>query len=110
MRPCVGMGEQPDVVNVDDITWPPAAAGVGALLMIDSALPRDEFGDPYQPLFWFDEEGRSIGLVVDAHDHVLAWVNNAEGNPRVEVDPGCRRVPEIVERAARDWWDQQSRR
>jgi hypothetical protein len=76
--------------------------------MTDPALPKDEFGHPYQPLFWFDEQSQTLGLLVDDDDHVMAWVNNAEGNPEVKVDPRCQGVPEVVERAARDWWSQQS--
>jgi hypothetical protein len=96
-------------VNLDDMTWPPEAAGVGALLMTDPALPRDEFGHPYQPLFWFDDQSRTTGLVVDDDDHVLAWVNNADGNPAIELDQSCQRVPEAVEQAARHWWSKQRR-
>jgi len=102
------MGDRPDLVNLEDMAWPPEAAGVGALLMTDPELPRDEFGHPYQPLFWFDEGSRATGLVVDDHNHVLAWVNDAQGNPQLDVEPSCQRVPEPVERAARDWWSQQS--
>jgi hypothetical protein len=39
---------------------------------------------------------------------VLVWLNNAEGNLRVDIDPRCQRAPGTVEHAARDWWSQQS--
>jgi len=74
--------------------------------MLDADLPRDEFGHPYQPLFWFDEASRPISLVTDFHDHVLAWASAAAG-PLMMDPPRCRRVPEAIEQAARCWWSAQ---
>jgi hypothetical protein len=104
----VSVGERSDVVILDDVTCPPDAAGVGALLMTDPNLPKDEFGHPYQALYWFDGRSRALGLLLDDDEHVLAWVNNGHGDPDVEVRPMCQRVPEAVERAARHWWSNQS--
>lgn len=88
------------------------AAGTEAELDLGFAglhpsLPRDEFGHPYQPLFWFDEASRPIGLIVDGDDRVLAWENNAKGNPDILASPTCQRLPDIVEAAARQWWSNQ---
>ena len=94
-----------DSVALHELPGYADAAGVGALLMADSRLPRDGFGHPYQPLFWFDEHSRPIGLVVDANGHVLAWENNAEGDPRRQWK--VQRVPLPVEQAARQWWAEQ---
>ncbi len=55
------------------------------------ALPRS-FRHLFQPLFWRDKGG-----------HVVAWENNAEGNPDVSASPRCQRVPATVEQAA--WAD-----
>jgi hypothetical protein len=96
-----------DTLTLDDLPWNPHAAGVGALLMTDPSLPRDAFGHPYQPLFWFDEASRPIGLIVDGDDRVLAWENNAKGNPDILAGPTCQRLPDIVEAAARQWWSNQ---
>lgn len=90
--------------TLDDIEWEAGAEGVGALLMTDESLPRDEFGHPYQPLFWFDEASNAIGLVRDGEGHVLAYRNNAEGDPMLSDPPQCQRVPEDVEVAALRWW------
>jgi hypothetical protein len=91
---------------LDGVEWNPEATGVGSLLMVEPGLPRDEFGHPYQPLFWFDGESRALGLVVDADDHVLAYLNNAQGIPFTVLDPPpkVQRVPEAIDRAARRWW------
>lgn len=43
-------------------------------------LPRDEFGHPYQPLFWFDDT-RPIGLVRDEEGHVLPIPTTGRGDP-----------------------------
>lgn len=85
------------------------AVGVGALLMTDPLLPRDTFGHPYQPLFYFDQDSRPIGLVVDADGHVVAWENNAQGRPDLSDEWRCQRVPAEIEQAARDWWSHQRR-
>ena len=94
-------------MTLDELPWNSDAAGVGALLMTDPALPRDSFGHPYQPLFWFDRQSRPIGLVVDTDGHVLAWKRNAEGSAGLPDDWKCQRIPAEVERAARDWWSAQ---
>jgi len=89
----------------------PDGAGIGSLLMVDPALPQDEFGHPYQPLFWFDDDGRGLGLVVDGDGHVMGWENNAEGDPFCDGDPDrarCQRMPAAVEAAARRWWHEQA--
>jgi hypothetical protein len=89
-------------MTLDELGWNPEATGVGSLLMIEPGLPRDEAGRPYQPIFWFAEDSRLLGLVVDAEDHVLAWAAELD-----VADPDgwqCRRVPEAIEQAARDWW------
>ncbi len=75
--------------------------------MTEEDLPRDEFGHPYQPLFWFDERSRPIGLVQDEAGHVLAYENNAEGDPLLVDPPRCRRLPGDVEAAALRWWVEQ---
>lgn len=95
------------LLRLDDMEWPPSASGVGSLLVLDTDLPRDEFGHPYQPLFWFDEASQPIGLVTDFHDHVLAWASTAAGDPLMMDPPRCRRVPEAIEQAARCWWSAQ---
>lgn len=92
--------------TLDDIDWPAGADGVGALLMTEQGLPRDEFGHPYQPLFWFDATSRPIGLVRDEADDVLAYENNAEGDPLLVNPPRCQRLPEDVQAAALRWWAQ----
>lgn len=89
--------------TLDDLSWEPGAAGVGALLVTEAGLPRDEFGHPYQPLFWFDDTG-PIGLVRDEAGHVLAYRNNREGDPLLSDPLRCQRVPEAVEAAALRWW------
>ena len=92
-------------MTTDDLSWAPEASGIGSLLMTDPALPRDDFGHPYQALFWFDAEGRTLGLVVDEEDHVLGYQNNAEGDPLLLSDPPrCQRLPGAIEDAARQWW------
>lgn len=75
--------------------------------MMDPALPRDHFGYPYQPLFWFDEQSGPIGMVVHREHHVVAWENNAEGDPDVAENATCQRVPAEVAHAAWDWWNEQ---
>ena len=94
-------------MTLDELAWNSEAAGVGALLMTDPVLPRDSFGHPYQPLFWFDEHSRPIGLVVDADGHVVAWEKSAGGNRDLSDDWRCQRVPPEVEQAAREWWSDQ---
>ena len=54
------------------------------MLRIHPDLPRNRFHHPYQPLFWFDEQSRAVGLVVDGDGHVLAWESDAKGDPDVE--------------------------
>ncbi len=93
--------------SLDDITWASGAGGVGALLMTEHGLPRDEFGHPHQPLFWFDHASRPIGLVRDEAGHVLAYKNNAEGDPLLDDPPRCQRVPQDVDAAALRWWAEQ---
>ena len=92
------------VETLDDVTWPAGADGIGALLMTEPGLPRDEFGHPYQPLFWFDSTSHPMGLVRDEAGHVLAYQNNAEGDPLLVDPPRCQRLPEDVEAAALRWW------
>ena len=78
------------------------------MLMTDRGLQRDDFGHPYQALFWFDADSQPLGLVVDEEDHVLGYENNAEGDPLLLSDPPtCRRLPDAIEDAAREWWAHQ---
>jgi hypothetical protein len=93
--------------SLDEITWVSGADGIGALLMTEPALPRDEFGHPYQPLFWFDAASRSIGLVRDDAGRVMAYLNNPEGDPLLEDPPRCQSLPPDVEVAALRWWAEQ---
>lgn len=93
--------------TLDDLAWESGASGVGAILMTDEGLARDEFGHPYQPLFWFDDANHPMGLVRDEAGHVLAYRNNQEGDPLLSDPPKCQRVPEDVEAAALQWWAEQ---
>lgn len=102
----VSISAQGDV-TLDELPRKSEAAGVGALLMTDPVLPRDSFSHPYQPLFWFDQHSRPLGLVLDVDGHVVAWENNADGNPDLSDDRRCQRVPPEVEQAAREWWSEQ---
>ena len=91
-------------MTIDDVPYPPDAHGVGSLLMTGAGLSRDEGGDPYQPLFWFDEASRPLGLVRDEAGHLLAW----SGPHHADVEPmDVQRVPDDVERAAVEWWVEQ---
>jgi hypothetical protein len=92
--------EAPHPVALEALAWNSNAAGVGALLMIDAKLPRDQFGDPYQPLFWFDDQSRPLGLVVDEDGHVLAWESAGHDDPMTVDNLRCQGVPSVVERAA----------
>ena len=92
---------------LDDLPEPAGADGLGALLMIEEGLPRDEFGHPYQALFWFDAASRPIGLARDGAGRVVAYQNNAEGDPLLAALPCYQRVPDVIEAAARRWADQQ---
>ena len=94
-------------MTLDDIEWNLAARGVGSLLMIDRDLPRDEFGHPYQPLIWFDDDSRTLCLVVDRNGHVLAWGSNADPGVEPAEPPEIQVVPEAIERAARLWLSEQ---
>ena len=94
-------------MTLDELPWNSEAAGVGALLMTDPVLPRDSFGHPYQPLFWFDQQSRPLGLVLDTDGHIVAWENSAEGNSEPPDEWRCQRVPPEVEQAAREWWSEQ---
>ena len=86
-------------MTLDDIEWNPEATGVGSMLMVAPGLPTDEFGHPYQPLFWFAGEGILLGLVVDADDHVLAWGSRPDASaPRAHP-------PEIQRECPLEWWD-----
>jgi hypothetical protein len=90
-------------VTLDDIEWNPAARGVGSLLMLDRGLPRDEFGHPYQPLIWFDDESRTLGLVLDRNGKVLAWGSNADPGAKPADPPVIQLAPEAIARAAWMW-------
>ena len=93
-------------MTLDDIEWNPEASGVGSMLMVAPGLPRDEFGHPYQPLFWFAGESILLGLVVDADDHVLAWGSVADASAPLAEPPEIQRVPAAIEAAARRDWDE----
>lgn len=94
-------------MRLDDLPWPASATGIGALLMTDPSLPRDRFDHPYQPSFWFDEDSRPTGMVVDGDGHVVAWESNIAGDPDASDVATCQRVPTEVEQAAWDWWNDQ---
>lgn len=73
------------------------------MLMTGPGLPRDGLGRPYQPLFWFDADSRSLGMVLDAEGHVLAW--DIDTTHLDDPDAWrCQRVPEAIEQAAWEWW------
>lgn len=76
--------------------------GIGSLLMLDNDLPRDEFGWPYQALFYFQGE-RIKGLVYDDDGRVMAYRNTAQGDPLVE-ESTWQRAPEPIAAAAKEWW------
>jgi hypothetical protein len=46
-------------VTLDDVQWHPRATAVGALLITDPSLPRDDFGRPYQETSQGDEQALS---------------------------------------------------
>ncbi len=54
-----------------------------------------------------DQHSRPLGLVLDVDGHVVAWENNAEGNPDLSDDWRGQRVPPEVEQAAGEWWSEQ---
>jgi hypothetical protein len=58
----------------------PSERGIGSFLMHAMELPRDEFGWPYQPCFYFDDDGPTR-LFTDPEGHVLGYLNTAEGRP-----------------------------
>jgi hypothetical protein len=93
-------------MTLDDIEWNPDATGVGSMLMVEPGLPKDEFGHPYQPLFWFARNGRLLELVVDADGHVLAWGSQEDAAADPADPPEIQRVPEAIEAAARRDWDE----
>ena len=93
-------------MTLDDVEWNPDATGVGSMLMVEPGLPRDEFGHPYQPLFWFAGEGKLLELVVDADGHVLAWGSQEDPSADLADPPEIQRVPEAIEAAARRDWDE----
>lgn len=84
-----------------------ADRGVGSLLMTDPDLPRDEFGWPYQPLFYF-EGHRITGLVRDEAGYVMAYRNTVEGDPLVD-DSTWQRAPDAIAAAAVEWWEERKR-
>jgi hypothetical protein len=90
---------------LDDIEWNPDATGVGSMLMVEPGLPTDEFGHPYQPLFWFAGEGKLLELVVDAEGHLLAWGSREDASVERAYPREIQRVPEAIEAAARRDWD-----
>src|SRR5205823_2725790 len=79
------------------------AHGIGAKLMIDQGLPRDENRDPYQTCFWFDEDG-PIALVRDTDGTPLGWESTSSSDPN---EWGLRRLPPAIvaaaEEAERSW-------
>jgi hypothetical protein len=102
------MGERADIVKLDDLTGPPGTAGVGALLMADPAPQRDEFGPPV-PTAVLVRRAKPDPWAPGRRRRSPAGVGEQrEGNQDVEVDPRCQRVPETVERYAREWWSHQS--
>ncbi len=81
--------------------------GIGSLLMTDPNLPRDEFGWPYQPLFYFEGE-RIPALVHDSDGHVMAYRNTAEGAPLMD-ESTWQRAPDAIAAAAVEWWEKWQR-
>jgi hypothetical protein len=81
--------------------------GIGSLLMTDPNLPRDEFGWPYQPLFYFEGE-RITGLVHDSDGDIMAYRNTAEGAPLMD-ESTWQRAPDAIAAAAVEWWEEWQR-
>jgi hypothetical protein len=71
--------------------------------MTEPGLPRDHFGRPYQPCFYFDADSKPLALVVDEEGYVLGWRNNVEGDPLAGDTWALDRMPEPVAAAAREW-------
>src|SRR4051812_26322649 len=71
---------------------------IGAKLMIDQGLPRDENRDPYQTCFWFDEDG-PIVLVRDTDGTPLGWESTSSSDPK---EWGLCRLPAAIVAAAEE--------
>ena len=93
-------------MTLDDIEWNPDATGVGSMLMVEPGLPNDDFGHPYQPLFWFADEGKLLELVVDPDGHLLAWGSQEDASAGRAEPHEIQRVPAAIEAAARRDWNE----
>ena len=73
--------------------------GVGAILMVQPGLPSDQFGHPWQALFYFDANSKPTRLLTDENGRPMGYRNNAEGDP--PLDPNTYvLLPEVVALAA----------
>jgi hypothetical protein len=79
--------------------------GVGAILMMQADLPRDEFGHPWQALFYFDVNNNPTRLLTDEAGRVMGYRNNAEGDPSLDPDTYVP-LPAVVARAAERQFDE----
>ena len=82
--------------------------GVGAFLMAQPELPRDEFGHPWQALFYFDANNKITRLLTDEDGRPLGYRNDADGDPPLDPDTYVV-LPEVVALAAQDHLDEYTR-
>jgi len=61
-------------------------AGVGTYLMVESNVPRDPFGHPWQALFYFDDQSRATRLVTDEDGRPLGYRNKPDWSPTAPPD------------------------
>jgi hypothetical protein len=54
--------------------------------MVESDVPRDAFGHPWQALFYFDDESRPTRLVTDEDGRPLGYRNKPDGSPCAPPD------------------------
>jgi hypothetical protein len=90
------------VIRSGDLREPAIAwkgqRGIGSLLMTDPGLPRDENDAPYQPCFWFDEDGPII-LVRDDDGAALGWGSTEGPDPDGWL---LRHMPPVIVAAAEE--------
>ena len=72
---------------------------VRAFLMAQPELPQDEFGHPWQALFYFDANDKITRLLTDENGRPLGYRNNTDGDP--SLDPDTYVVLPEVDRARR---------
>lgn len=72
--------------------------GIGSLLMIQDGLPFDEFGHPWQAVFYFDADSKPTRLMTDEYGRALGYRPNAAGNALLDL--AFVPLPEVVGIAA----------